>query len=110
MGKETAHPKEHGIVPNKEGFGAVMVEYKVDNTHFIIVLDETGKKMVEEIQQHPEKLDQQQLDTVMAGLAVEDIYAETVGEKASRQQLEAAFDTTDMKSIVKEVIMNGKFH
>jgi ribosome maturation protein Sdo1 len=43
-------------------------------------------------------------------LAVEDVYAEKLGDTASQQQLDAAFNTSDTKTVVKEIIMNGKFH
>jgi ribosome maturation protein Sdo1 len=110
MGKHQANPKESGIVPNKEGTGATMMSYKVDNTHFIIVLDDSAKTIVQEIQKHPEKASEEQLQSVLSSLAVEDVYAEKLGDTASQQQLDAAFNTSDTKTVVKEIIMNGKFH
>ncbi|KAG7343814.1 hypothetical protein IV203_021822 [Nitzschia inconspicua] len=110
MGKQQAHPKQHGIVPNKEGTGAITMAYKVEDTHFIIVLDDSAKSLIEEIQKHPDKVGDEQLGQVYSSLAIEEIYAEKVGEKASEQQLNSAFNSVDTKAIVNEIVLNGKFH
>jgi ribosome maturation protein Sdo1 len=111
MAKTEAHPKENGIVPNKEGTtGATKMMLKVDKTHFIIVIDDTVTPVIEEIQKFSEKVSEDQLDRVLGSLAIDDIYADKVGDKASSQQFDAAFNTTDKKEIMKEIIVNGKFH
>ncbi|KAL3906694.1 MAG: hypothetical protein SGILL_009170 [Bacillariaceae sp.] len=107
-----AHPKEHGIVPNKDGTtGAAKLEYKVGNTHFIIVVNESSTSLIEEVQKHPDTAAQlHDPQSVRDVLAIDEIYADKVGEQASHQQLQAAFDTIDTHSIVQQIVMNGKFH
>ena len=108
MAKTQAHPKENGIVSNKEGTtGAQQMVYKVENTHFIIVLDDASMATVNQLRKRP---DMQIEDPLLDTLAIDEVYAEKVGEQASQQQLHAAFDTTDIKKIVKEIMINGKFH
>mmetsp|Transcript_15608 Transcript_15608/g.29048 ORF Transcript_15608/g.29048 Transcript_15608/m.29048 type:complete len:87 (+) Transcript_15608:94-354(+) len=86
------------------------MEMKVDKTHYIIVLSDEVKRVVDMIQKHPDKVDDGQLDIVVKGLAVDDIFADKVGDKASHQQLHAGFGTTDKEEIVKKIIMEGKYH
>jgi ribosome maturation protein Sdo1 len=112
MAQTQNHPKDNGIVPNKEGTtGAQQMLYKVDNTHFIIVVDNDSMATVNEFRKHPDMKNSTKIeDPLMSALAIDEVFAEKVGDRASEQQLHAAFGTTDIKKIVKEIMINGKFH
>jgi ribosome maturation protein Sdo1 len=85
--------------------------YKVDNTHFIIVVDNDSMATVNEFRKHPDMKNSTKIeDPLMSALAIDEVFAEKVGDRASEQQLHAAFGTTDIKKIVKEIMINGKFH
>ena len=74
------------------------------DTTFLVVAQEVGANDLG-------PLDLLQIeDPLLDTLAIDEVYAEKVGEQASQQQLHAAFDTTDIKKIVKEIMINGKFH
>jgi ribosome maturation protein Sdo1 len=111
MAKTQNHPKENGIVPNKEGTsGAIKMMLKVGKTHFIVIVDDAVKPVIEHIQKYPDRVSEDQLQRVMSSLAIDDVYADKVGAKASCQQLEVAFNTNDKEEIIKEIIRCGKFH
>jgi ribosome maturation protein Sdo1 len=111
---KVAHPKQHGIVSNKEGTGAYEMTHKVGKTHFIVVLTPEGKDQVDRLRLLNDR------DAMLAELsenvpldflaAKDEIYADKLGSAASRQQLVSAFGTDDRNDVVKQILIHGKFH
>ena len=101
--------KDVGIVPNKEGTGAKELGYKIDKTHYIIVLNENGNSKVDSIHKlGPDKVVDIDYD-YLSLLAIDEIYSNHLGETSSHQELAAAFGTIDKKEIVKQIIIHGKY-
>ena len=104
-----------GIVPNKEGgTGTKELDYKIDQTHYLIVLNDEGNSKVDSIHKFlldPDIKGVNDMDyDYVSLLAIDEIYSNHIGEQSSHQELKTAFGTTDKKEIVKQIIIHGQYH
>ena len=107
-----SYKKDVGIVPNKEGTGAKELGYKIDKTHYIIVLNDEGNSKVDSIHKlllDPNKVVNDNDYKYLSLLAIDEIYSNHIGETSSHQELKTAFGTTDKKEIVKQIIIHGQY-
>ena len=102
-----------GIVPNKDGgTGTKELDYKIDQTHYIIVLNDEGNSKVDSIHKlllDPNKVVNDNDYNYLSLLAIDEIYSNHLGEQSSHQELKTAFGTTDKKEIVKQIIIHGQY-
>ena len=81
--------------------------HKVGKTHFIIVLTTEGSEKVDAL--HKLGAEKAPIDHYMGLLAIDEVYSNHLGERASNQEMEAAFGTSNKSEVVKQIVINGKY-
>ena len=81
--------------------------HKVGKTHFIIVLTTEGSEKVDALKKLG--VEKAPIENYMSLLAIDEVYSNHLGERASKQEMEAAFGTTSKADVVQQIVINGKY-